>query len=433
VVTVPMIGFVARDKLRTSVGADEAGLPARLGTRFVESVPRKGAPFAVSPDTTDGRVYQDEFIHQLAVSFPGAFAAGAPRPLFVSLDNEPDMWGSTHAEIRSPTDDKARLLTYDELITSTIAYAAAIKDVAPGALVFGPAVGTWAGAANLGRWPKPDPTYKGAFFLETYLDQMREAERRSGRRLVDVLDLHFYPELKVGSARINSDRVPQTDSLVDARLQSPRSLWDPTYDERSWVSSATGGPVKLLPRLRAMIAQHYPGTKIAITEYYYGRAGDISGGLAQADVLGVFGREGVFAAALWPNADVGLYAGNANRAYAYVVGAFQLFRDYDGQGHAFGDVGLRATTSRPITTAVYASQDADDSTRVVLIAINTRRTEQEARVHVASPRRFSLAQVYVLSDGSPTPARATDLVVGAGNATTYRMPPLSASVLVLRP
>jgi len=36
-----------------------------------------------------------------------------------------------------------------------------------------------------------------------------------------------------------------------------------------------------------------------MTEYYYGGGDHISGGLAQADVLGILGREGVFAAALW--------------------------------------------------------------------------------------------------------------------------------------
>ena len=44
----------------------------------------------------------------------------------------------------------------------------------------------------------------------------------------------------------------------------------------------------------AKIAAHYPGTKLSISEYNYGAGGDISGGIAQADVLGVFGREGLF-------------------------------------------------------------------------------------------------------------------------------------------
>jgi len=38
-----------------------------------------------------------------------------------------------------------------------------------------------------------------------------------------------------------------------------------------------------LPRMLAKIAAHYPGTKLSLSEYNYGAANDISGGVAQAD------------------------------------------------------------------------------------------------------------------------------------------------------
>jgi len=93
IVTVPMIGYVAHDKDGTNVGTDPATLDTRLATRFVISAPRKGRALALSPDTTDGHVYQDEFVSWLVHAFPGAAKATAANPIFFSLDNEPDIWG----------------------------------------------------------------------------------------------------------------------------------------------------------------------------------------------------------------------------------------------------------------------------------------------------------------------------------------------------
>jgi hypothetical protein len=325
IVTVPMIGYVARDVDRTSVGNDAATLRARLASRFVASYPSRPAPPAAGgPDVDDAAVYQDEFVRWLTGTFPGA-TTSTRTPIFFGLDNEPDLWGSTHDEIRPQVGGKSSILTYDELIDRTIAYAGSIKRVDTNAVVFGPGTGTWTGATTLARYPTPDPRHGRRDFLDVYLQRLRAAERASGRRLVDVLDVHWYPEVEVDGARITDDVAPQTDATVDARMQAPRSLWDPTYNEGSWVNRVQGGPIRLLPLLREKVAAHYPGTKLAITEYFYGRGGDISGGIAQADVLGIFGREGVFAATLWPTANVAAvpYGGSADRAYRYIIGAFR--------------------------------------------------------------------------------------------------------------
>jgi hypothetical protein len=215
-------------------------------------------------------------------------------------------------------------------------------------------------------------------------------------------------------------------------MQAPRSLWDPTYDEKSWVNEVAGGPVRLLPRLRDKIAAHYPGTKIAITEYYYGRGGDISGGIAQADVLGIFGREGVYAANLWPLANVAAYGGSGARAYAYVFGALKMFRDYDGNRGSFGDTGLFASSSDTEKGSVYASMDAGRPERVVIVAINKSDRALSTSISLTHSRALGRAEVYTMTDGSPDPARQPDLVLPQGGTFTYTMPAMSVSTLVLR-
>jgi hypothetical protein len=182
-----------------------------------------------------------------------------------------------------------------------------------------------------------------------------------------------------------------------------------------------------------MIAAHYPGTKLAITEYYYGRSGDISGGIAQADVLGIFGREGVYAATLWPNAGIWAapYKGDAQRAYAYAIGAFRMYRDYDGQGHGFGDTSIESTTTDVEGTSVYASTDTTDPSRLVIVAINKTGTPRVADVALAATHPFRTTEVFTMTDGSPEPQRKSDVIVIKDNAFTYTMPAMSVSTIVL--
>jgi hypothetical protein len=430
-VTVPMLDYVAADA-SGATGSDEAGRDARLAAHFHRNVPRKAGAFTLSPNASDDTVYEDEFVNWLTHTFPG-HTGSSDQPLFFSLDNEPDIWYSTHAEVESPVNGQPRLQTYAGFTQRTIDYASAIKDVAPDAVVFGPAVATYAGMAALGRIPNgswvPDPVYGTQFFLDVYLDLIHHAEQQQGRKLLDVLDVHWYLQGSAGGRGLADDRAPQSDALIDARLQAPRSLWDPTYDEGSWVSAAVPGPIQLIPKLRSRIDAHDPGTKIAITEYYYGGGGYISGGLAQADVLGIFGREGVFAATLWPNADVtGAYGSDGAKAYAYIFGAFDLFRNYDGSGSTIGDREALVTTSDTTRSSVYAAVDAKG--RTVLVAINKTRGPLSMGIAVTGPAATT-ASVYTMVDGSPTPAKAPDVPSAAQNAFVITLPAMSASTIVL--
>ena len=421
-VTIPMLPFLAGDAEGKPLDTLSSTHAARMSGHFAPNRATRGAG-----DPTNA-VYQDEFVRWLTAAFPAA-ATDSSRTLFYSLDNEPDIWYETHRAIMSDTLGKRRKETYDGFTNMSIAFARAVKSVQPSALIFGPATATYTGVASLGRYPDADPVHGKAPFFEFYLDRMRAAEVSGGKRVLDVLDMHWYAEAFTRGGPITNDYAPQDEETIQKRLQAPRSLWDSTYNEGSWVSGYTKGPIALLPRLRRMIARHYPGTKVAITEYYYGRSGDISGGLAQADVLGIFGREGVFAATLWPQANVWFWKGVGADAYKYAFGAFRLFRDYDGAGGAFGETGLRAASSDASKASIYASRRADG--RIVLVVINKTNAPLRADIPMTTGPQPTSAEVYTMRDGAPVPLRAADVAVTAGHALAFAMPAYSASTIVL--
>lgn len=148
-----------------------------------------------------------------------------------------------------------------------------------------------------------------------------------------MLDVHWYPEAQGDGKRIVT---PDSSAPVAAaRVQAPRSLWDPSYVEKSWITQwSTKGPIELIPRLQRKIDENYPGTKLAITEYNYGGGGHISGAIAEADVLGILGRQGVFAANEWPMA----------KDESFIAAGYRMFRDFDGKNAAFGDRSISGET-----------------------------------------------------------------------------------------
>ncbi len=409
IVTVPIAGYVAADK---GPGGDVSQTPDYLHARFHPSLPAKGRPFVSPPDTGDGVVYQDEYVAWLEGRFAGA-RSDSSRTLFYSLDNEPDLWASTHPRIR-PTGP----VTYAELLERTTAYAGAIKRVAPGALVFGPVSYGWQGFVSL----QNATDQNGRDFLDFYLEALRAAEGRERRRLVDVLDLHWYPEAKGGGVRITE--ATSSAAVAAARVQAPRSLWDPGYAEDSWISVDAGvGAIRLLPRMREKIAAHCPGTRLAITEYNYGGGDDVSGAVAEADVLGIFGREDLFAAALW----------DLSGGTRFIDGAFAAFCNFDGAGGRFGDTSIAASSSDASLASIYGSVDEATDERMVLVAVNKSTGPTSAEIRITHSTSLAHGATWQITAGSPAPTPGPALV--ANGRTTFRleMPASSVTTVALTP
>jgi Glycoside hydrolase family 44 len=414
ILTVPICGYVSADK---NGDGDVNQTPDYLRKRFHPSHAAKKAPFSLTPDRNDDAVYQDEFVNFVEKRL--RTAAGEPT-IFYALDNEPALWSETHARIHP------KKVTYGELVEKSIDHASAIKAVNPKALVFGPVCYGWAGMRTL----QDAPDGAGRDFLDFYLAQMKAAEaKHGGRRLLDVLDVHWYPEARGGDIRIAGKETAPPE-LIAARVQAPRSLWDPTYVESSWITrDALGGKaIQLLPRLHKSVEANYPGTKIAVTEYNYGGGNHISGAIAQADVLGVFGRENIFAANWWD-------LGNGGD---FVNAAFQCYLNYDGKGSRFGSRSLPTTSSDIALASIYASNDAaadaTEPAKLVVVLINRSDSDLAADVRIATTRPLKNVETFRLTSAAPAikPAGAAATLADANHLRTA-LPPMSVSVLRVTP
>lgn len=396
-VTIPIVDFVAADKagLVHDVASDS-------NTRWVRNL-------ATSNPAFPHAVTQDAFLRWLQDAFAKQLAAG--RQIFISLDNEPALWSSTHALVHPQP------VTYAEMVERTTTYATMIKQVMPNALVFG-AVSY--GYMEFERLQNASDALNRNY-LGFFLARMKDADAKAGKRLLDVLDLHWYPEARGDGKRITENNgATQSAGEVTARLQAPRSLWDSSYIEDSWIARDYLGnkPVQLLPYVQNLIDTNYPGTKLSISEYNFGGADHISGGLAQADILGVFGKYGLFSAMYWPLSSI--------TAQSYVPGAFDLFLNYDGKNSHVGDTSIAAVN--PDTQDLSSYAFADDAGHYYLLLINKTNATQ-AVTALFQNASVAGADMYVLSAEHTTP-HAEGRMMAKDNVIYGSVPAMSAMLLV---
>jgi hypothetical protein len=438
-VTVPITGYVAADEDAVKTAdecnqADEAtdpnnimNTPGYVSKRLDANRPTDPNPLSATPTLSGGKVYQDQFVYWLRSAAPSADVS-------FSLDNEPDFWRCTHPEVWPPVtipasggcpdpynssvqDQQGAGVGYSAFTSRELAYAKAIKRVDPKAEVIGPVLGGYAGLLEFqGAVPSDYSTYGD--FVDYYLTHVHAADVAAGKRLIDAFDFHWYPQMA------GVDSTATGPAVVAAREQAPRSLWDPSYVEKSWITQCctNGAAIDLLPWLKAKIAKDNPGMPLSISEWRYGAGGSISGAIADADALGIFGRYGVHAAAYWPDDQT-----------SFAHGAFEIYRNYDGHGSGFGDTEVKASNSGAVMTSVYASIDKADPSRVVIVAINKNTVPTTAKIVLQHSASTTSAAVYTLTARSATPRSAAGLTATGPDTFSYQMPAQSVSVIVPAP
>ena len=412
VLTLPMAGYVAADK-SGPVSAGESAPSARW-TAIVNTKP---SAFTTTPDLTDGKVYSDELLNFLVTRYGSA--SGATGVKGYDLDNEPDLWSNTHARLH-PTQPLCL-----ELVNRSVDLAKAVKRIDPAAETLGFVSYGFGGYYDFqGATDWATEKQKGSYrwFIDYYLDQMKQSSTTAGVRLLDVLDLHNYSEAQGGGARVTDSTDYTNLDCNKARLQAPRSFWDSTYVENSWIGQYFPSYLPLLTNLKLSISTFYPGTKLGFTEYNFGGENHISGGIAEADILGAFGKNGVYLASFWPlHSDV-----------TYVASAFKLYRNYDGTGKQFGNTAVAATTTDTATCTTYASLEDTSTARLHVIVLNkSYATATPVNFTIAGATAYTTARVFAFDAASATITERAAVTGITGNHFSYTLPALTAAHFVL--
>jgi hypothetical protein len=348
-VTLPMVGWVAKDSYSASYPSHLYSKQDRFDLATGHGSGKwKNKKIRATPETTSIEISNDD----LSSWIESVNSVASTVPIF-ALGNEPMLWNHTHYDVHYEP------AGYDEVFQKSLKVSKLVKNKS-NALVAGPASWGWSSyfyssldmesgiqkGLDQRRYKQP--------FLEWYLSKFREYEERTGTRLLDALDIHYYPQAK-GVFQGNGD--------PDLRWRSTKSLWDKNYVDESWINEA----VFLVPRMKEIIRSNYPQTKLIIGEYSFGETTDVSGALAMAESLGTFAQHGVYAAYYW------VYP----KRYSSTYWGFRIFRNYDGMNSSFADnmIGVY----REDDFSQYVSINEDRS-RVTAVAINASDIRREVEI-----------------------------------------------------
>lgn len=348
-ITLPMMGWVAKDGSSFSFPRDQfpkqEAFDKDAGNGVVDGQKLKADPHRTSLAITPDFVFQ--YVRKLKTQF-------GKHPHFYIMDNEPMLWNQTHRDVQHVP------MSYDSYLKKYIDYATAVRKADPEAVIIGPALWGWMAMQNSawdieGPWSGgkqgTDRAAKGGQpFLEWFLEQIAKEEQKQKVSLLDIIDVHYYPEKGAWP------KAPESASSFRSQLlRSTRSLWDKSYQDESWINEK----IYLIPRLKALAARFKPSARVSIGEYNFRSERDAAGAIAQADILGIMAGEDLYAAQYW---DFPLKDGTHRNA-------FLLYRNFDGNGAQFGDTWLPNSLGNQEDHSVYTAED-QGSKRVTVVMIN---------------------------------------------------------------
>jgi len=349
---------------------------------------------------------QKAWVQHLVTTFGGSTASTGVK--YYMLDNEPDIWDGTHR------DAHPNYPNYDEMWADIQAYAGAIKQADPSAIVIGPEEAMWAWMWVSEKDMKDGTgagsdyaTHGNMYFYPWLLKQLAAYKQANGVSLIDILSVHCY------------------DDLSSNPNQATRVLWDDTYtDAGGWFNVVGGGVVDYIPTMRNWVKAAFPngdGPLVGCTEYHdFGGsdASSISGATTEADVLGIFGAYGFSLGNFWTLP--------AKPAYF----AMQIYRNYDGKNSTFGDTSVTDTVVQPDNLSSFAAVRKSDGALTVMV-INKQTGTTPVTINLTNFSNGGEAKAYQISSASQTSINSLGSKTITNNKISDTLPGPSVTLYVI--
>jgi len=274
---------------------------------------------------------------------------------YVCMDNEPLIWSKTHSDIHP------NATTYDEYSNKFISYASVIKKFDPSIVIMGPES---CNSYYYYNSDAPEDKSKGDW-LKYFLGVCSKYEAENGIRILDVLTVHRYPIFR----SYDSKTITSSNQNI---LDSVRAWWD--IDFKYSGDPTVYGSNGMIPILKSLINEVYPGTKLGITEYSLDFDQNIPydtgvRALWLADTLGIFASQGIDYAVYWDMQDsngAGLISSGGLKSNESTYGEKnKVFYSFYLMSKYMRGISVSAASDNK-NVRVYASIQ-DDSKNIVII------------------------------------------------------------------
>lgn len=285
-----------------------------------------------------------------------------------SMDNEMEIWAGTHSDLQLD-------VTGDFLVERYIDVAKKARDAWPGIKLTGPVVANewyWCSIAykggTSGRIKKSDSGEDRDYcWLEYFIKKVAAAQKASGKRLIDVFDIHWYPDEKKYEDQVQWHRVFFDTNYVYPGANSIKQVnggWDETITKEF-----------IFKRINDWLDKYFGkdhGITLALTETDLGTAGDpMTTALIYASWLGTFMNNGVEIFTPWTWRE-GMYE------------VLHLFSRYNHENR------VAAVSSNDSLVSAYASVNKGKDGLTVIFVNRDKNTAQNVDVDVSN---------YEIADG----------------------------------
>jgi hypothetical protein len=330
--------------------------------------------------------------------------------LYWNMDNEPEIWSGTHDDVypkQPQVEDFMRV--YFEVAKKARARFPGIKLVGPV-------------PANEWQWYNWDNNRIAAggryyVWLEYFIKRIADEQKASGVRLLDVLDIHFYPGQTKPADIVQLHRV-----WFDTTYNYPGANGVKRLSSSGWSNSIT--KEYIFGRCRQWLDQYLGpdhGVTLGVTEM--GIEGDTPNVTAvwYASTLGVFADEGVEIFTPW-SWKVGMWE------------VLHLFRRYNQP------IRVQATSDHEDLVSAYASISPDSNDMTIMLVNRALSQPTNVQMTIANFRTtISESRILQLSNLPTTEtfrshtdsALWEDTVTTDNGQMTLSLPPLSMTAVLL--
>ena len=342
--------------------------------------------------------------------WPGGLGLDKNQFIYWSMDNEPEIWNGTHDDVMPS------LLSASVFIDSYIAVAKKARDRYPQIKLTGPVpANEW----QWYRWGDQSLTVDGRPYcwLEYFIKRVADEQKASGIRLLDVLDIHWYPSESSNADLVQLHRVFFDETYVYPGANGVKTVnggWDNSQNKEY-----------IFKRINDWLLLHFGenhGIGIGLTENDISSSDPNIVSVVYASMLGTFADNGVEIFTPW-SWKTGMWE------------TLHLFSRYTK------DIRVRTTSGSEAAVSGYSTVNSSNDSMTVILVNRDLNASRTATVNLTG---FSVSNGnYKVLEISSLPSTETFLshtsnalksktVAVSGNSFGITLPALSTTAVILK-
>lgn len=325
-----------------------------------------------------------------------------------NMDNEPEIWFSTHDDVMPVQ------ISAEEFMQRYFETAKKARAKFPGIKLVGPVpCNEW----QWYNWNNDRIFYNNQYYcwLEFFIKRVAEEQTRTNTRLLDVLDLHFYPTETASSDIVQLHRV-----FFDREYVYPGNNGVHRLGTNGWDTSIT--KEFIFGRCQDWLSQYMGndhGVTLSVTEMDVQTTNPNVRAVWYASTLGEFARQGVEIFTPW----------------TWAVGMYEVVHLFSNYGKAYA---LNATSADELNVSAYPSVNSSGNAMTVVLVNRSLNTTKQAQVTINNFTMTNSPVSYYMLSGLTTTetfkshtvnALKTGTVTPSGNVLTISLPALSITSL----